>query len=295
MKIVLVATNAQGKNLVFVSDALQAYSLQEAIRLAKKGELENIYQVHRGTGVYLRTKFGVPKAEHLEALAVSSHQLFASLDDINYAVTTPALGRYLRLYKGAVVQDQPYIRIAKRPDVVKKFVKVKLQPHRDLIFAVAKKFSIDPCLLGAIIIDEIVRLIPFEEIADKLLVSFVGANTSAGIAQVKMDTARGLISAGYYNPNPHDSKLSPKNIGKTSRAHLYQYVKGPKHSIAFAAAKMRALADEWKEFADLGKTPEIIATLYHLSHRNPRAYPDPDDRGLQIVEEFYPLAKEWLR
>lgn len=295
MKIILVATDTRGKNLVFVSDALRAYSLSEAVRLAQDGKLENIYPVHRGTGVYLRTKPGVPEPGHLEALTISSHQLFASLDGITYAVTTPALGNYLRLYKGAVVRDQPYIRVAKRPDVVKKFVKAKLQPHRNLVFAAAKKFNVDPYLLGAIIIDEIVRLIPFEEIADKLLVSFVGANTSAGIAQVEIDTARDLIERGYYNPNPDDSKLSSATIRKVSRSHLHLYVKKPKHSIFFAAARMRALIDEWRKFLDLGKKPEIIATLYHLKHKDPHARPKPNDRGLQITGEFYNLAQEWLQ
>lgn len=295
MKIILVATDNRGKNLVFVSDALRAYSLSEAIRLAQEGKLKNIYPVRRGSGVYLRIKTNVSKKDQLEALAISSHRLFASLDDVNYAGTTPSLGKYLRLYKGAVVQDQPYIRIAKRPDVVKRSVKAKLQPHKNLIFAAAKKFNIDPHLLGAIIIDEIVRMNPFEEIINKLLTFFVGANTSAGVAQVKIDTARGLIAAGYYNPNPNDSKLSPKNIRNTSRAHLYQYVKEPKHSISFAAARMRGLIDEWRGSVDLHEVPEIIATLYSRTRVDPHPGPEPNDRGLQIVKEFYPLAQEWLK
>ena len=36
MKIILVATDARGKNLVFVSDTLRAYSLQDAVALANE-------------------------------------------------------------------------------------------------------------------------------------------------------------------------------------------------------------------------------------------------------------------
>ena len=217
------------------------------------------------------------------------------MDNINYALTTPAFGNYWRLYQGSLIRDQPLIVINGHPRITKEAVKVKIQPHRDLIFAAAKKFKIDPYLLGAIIIDEIARMYPFEEIADKLGASFVGANTSAGIAQVKMDTAIDLIASGYYNPNPNDSKLSPANAGKISRSYLYEYVQQPKHSISFAAARMRKLADEWKKFVDLSKRPEIIATLYSLKRGNPHAHPQPNDRGLQIAEEFYQLTKEWLR
>lgn len=295
MKIILVAGDNRGKNLVFVSDALQAYSLPEAVRLAEQGKLKNVYPVRKSTGVYLRTKPGVPKNEHLEALTVSSHRLFASLDDVNYAGTTPALGKYLRLYKGTVAQDQPRIRIPRRPDVVKRVVKAKLQPHKGLIFAKAKKFGVDPYLLGAIIIDEIARMNPFEDIGNKLATFIIGANTSAGVAQVKMDTARGLIAAGYYNPNPDDPQLSPDAIYKTPRRHMYAYVQQPEHSISFAAAKMRSLIDEWKGSADLGKMPEIIATLYSRSHVDPHPRPEPNDRGSQIAKEFYQLAQEWLK
>ena len=103
MKIILVATNAQGKNLVFVTDTLRAYSLREAVQLAQEGKLDNIYPVHRSTGVYLRTKPNVPKKERLDRISISSYQLFSSLDNINYAVSTPVFGSYWRLYQSSLI------------------------------------------------------------------------------------------------------------------------------------------------------------------------------------------------
>jgi hypothetical protein len=78
---------------------------------------------------------------------------------------------------------------------------------------------------------------------------------------------------------------------------LYTYVKKPKHSIFFAAARMRELADRWKRFVDLSVMPDIVATLYHLrdAEKKPHGNPKPNERGLQISEEFYKLATEWLR
>ena len=153
----------------------------------------------------------------------------------------------------------------------------------------------DPYLLVAIIIDEIARFAPIEPITDPLAGYFIGVNTSIGLAQVETDTAQDLIKRGYYNPNPDDDELPQENILKVSRRHLYQYLKDPKHSIFFAAARMRALTDEWKKFIDISKRPEIIATLYHLPRRLPHADPQPNARGLQIINEFYPFAKDWLR
>ena len=297
MKIILVATGARGKNVVFVSDTLGSYSLEEAIQLAKEGKFENVYVVNGREGTYLRTSRNVPKKERLEQLAVSSHQLFMVAQDTRHALSTPAFDRYLQLYQYSLEKDGGplIVTIDGKAKITKEAAKAKMQPHQELIFEAAKKFTVDPYLLGAIIIDEIARFAPWEFITDPLLGYFVGADASAGIAQVTMETARGLIKGGYYNPNLTDPQLSLDKISRTSRAHLYQYVKEPKHSIFFAAARMRALNDEWKKFVDISKTPDIIGTLYSLKSKRPHGNPQPNGRGLQIANEFYQLAKEWFK
>ncbi len=296
MKIILVAAGAKGKNVVFVSDTLRAYSLDEATKLAKEGKFENVYAVKGRGGDYLRASRSIPKKERLEQLAISSRQLFAFAQDTRHALSTPAFERYLQLYQYSLEKDGgPLIVIEGKAKITKEAAKAKLQPHKKLILDAAEKFNIDPYLLGAIIIDEIARFGPFESIKDPLAGYFIGVNTSAGIAQVKTDTARGLIQDGYYNPNPNDPKLSRDKVSKTSRAHLYQYIKESKHSIFFAAARMRALTDEWKKFIDLSAKSEIIATLYHLPYKSPHGNPDSNERGLQIANEFYSLAKWWLQ
>lgn len=296
MKIILVAT-AKGKNVVFVDDALRVHMLEEAVPLAKSGKFANVHVVQKGGGAYLRSSRNVPPKDQLEQLAISSRQLFDSATDIRHAVSTPVVARYLQLYEHTLQKDGgPLIVIEGKVKITKEAAKAKLLAHKGHIFDAAKKFNnVDPYLLGAIIIDEIARFTPFEDIGEQLAVFSVGKNVSAGVAQVQMDTARGLIREGYYNPNPSNPKLAPDKIVRTSRAHLYAYVKDPKHSIFFAAARMRELTDKWKKFVDLNERPEIIATLYHLSYKPPHNNPEANPRGLQIAGEFYALAKEWLR
>ncbi|MFY9462839.1 MAG: DUF1402 family protein [Candidatus Sungiibacteriota bacterium] len=89
--------------------------------------------------------------------------------------------------------------------------------------------------------------------------------------------------------------MSGSRIRKTSRSHLYTYVVQPQHSIFFAAARMRKLIDEWQKYVNISKSPDIIASLYSLKGKTPHAHPQPNDRGLQIANEFYPLAKKWLQ
>ena len=66
---------------------------------------------------------------------------------------------------------------------------------------------------------------------------------------------------------------------------------------AIRLARMRELADRWKKFVDLNMLPQITATLYSFtdSRHPPHANPQPSNRGSHIVDEFYQLAKEWLK
>ncbi len=293
MKIILTVTDSRGKNLVFVSDTLKTYSLKDAVSLATENKLNNICAVSSKYGTYLRAKPKTEKKDQLDAIALSSRVLFSSLDDINHGLVTPAFGSYWKLFQNSLKKDEIFIIIDDYPRITKNSLREKLKPHRDLIFAAAKKFTIDPYLLGAIIIDEVARINPIEPITDLLAVQFIGKNTSVGIAQVKIDTARNLIKNGYYNPNPNDEKLLKENIRKTSRSYIYKYSIEAKHSIFLAAAIMRSLIDDWHAFIDLSDKPEIIATLYSL-YKRPHSNPQPNERGLQISNEFYQLAKDFF-
>lgn len=296
MNIVLVVTDTRGKSLVFTMNTLKSYSANEAAKLVEKNKLRGVHIVHTGAGSYLRANQSTLKEDNLDVLSVSSYKLFAALDNLNIALPLPGFKLYWKHYqtylKSREDDGEQIILIDDRSRTTVEHVTEKLAPHRKRVFDAADHFSIDPYLLGAIIIDEISRASMLEGISDVLLASFVGRNSSAGIAQVTMETARGLIKQGYYNPDPRDKKLSEEHIDKTPRSHLYTYVVQPKHCIFFAAAKIRSLIDEWKPKADLTKMPEIIATLYHLPYVKPNANPEPNDRGLQIVKEFYPLAEK---
>jgi hypothetical protein len=292
MKIVLVVTDILGKSIVFISDAGQAYSLEETIGLVRDGTLKGLYPVKGRSGPYLRSRTHTPKSDHLDRLSISSFRLLSFRDFIGRTLSSPAFHTYWRYYQNTLKRETSLIVIDGMPRVAEALVKEKLEQHREIILRAAEKFVIDPYLLGAIIIDEIARALPIEGIVDVLALYGLGSNTSAGIAQVKTDTARDLIKTGYYNPDP--KKFFSERTDMISRKELYQYIKKPAHSIFFAAARMRALIDEWKRVINLEQKPEIIATLYSLSYKKPHKSPMPNDRGLQIVGEFYPLAKKYL-
>ncbi len=299
MKIVLVIANSNGKNLVFVADTLDVYSLSESITLATQGKLESVHAVNTGQGSYLRANPNASESDNLDYLSLSSYQLFTSFDRSSLINSIPGLRQYWKHYKKFLEESAQQIAeiivIDGIPRTTEDRVIAQLQPHRDLILMAGEHFGIDSIILGAIIIDEIARMLPLEDVIEKILLDALNWNSSVGIAQVTLETARGLIRIGYYNPNPNDPKLSEGRINKVSKEYLYDYVVKPKHSVFFAAARIREVIDQWLPVIDLSHRPEIIGTLYSQPPRKPNKNPGPSDRGTQIHEEFYPLSKTILR
>jgi hypothetical protein len=294
MKIILVISDTQRKNLVFVTDTLAVWSLPEAINAIKNGKIASVHTVKTGAGSYLRSHPNTTSKDNLDSLALSSYQLFNAINDATF-LSVPGLRQYWELYVRSLEElrltDDAFIWIEGKRRATKEYVISLLHKHGTIIHNAAVHFDIDPYLLGGIMIDEIARMAPFEEMRDAVASFTVNWNVSVGVAQVKLQTAKGLIRNGYYNPNPEDPRLSQEKIGRVPRTYLYHYVVQPEHSIFFSAAKIRSFIDEWAFAVDLRNRPEIIATLYHLSYRKPHDKPVANERGMQIMEEFYPLAK----
>ena len=294
MRIVLVITDTKRKSLFFVADNLAVYTLQKAVALAREDEIPDVYVVDRKTSTYLRTKPSVPKNEELKNLSLSISGFYDLIHSKKSVVSTPAIHPYIKTYLSAIEKEALYITPVDWYRIPSALVRKRLQTHRTHIFNAAKRFKIDPYLLGAIVIDEIARAHTFEPILDAIKGNLLGLNASAGIAQVKLSTANDLIKKGFYNPDPDNPDLPFQKLNTSTRRHLYGYVKEPKHSIFFAAAYVRSIIDVWLQHNNLSNRPEIIGTLYHRSYKAPHPAPEPDKRGLQIAEEFYPLARQWL-
>ena len=297
MKIILVVTDQKGKNIGFVSDDTRAYSLEETFRLIKSGKLDARI-VKGSSGNYVRSMSNTDGKDNFDYISVSGRDIISYVQETSHSVSTPPITHYLERYLASLKEGQAFII----PFGKNKFLKVltvdvkdKIVPHAPIIAAAAKEFDIDQYLLGAIIIDELARLLPFEEIVNQLGAQIVGMNVSIGVAQVKIDTANQLIKKGLYNPNPADKKLPFKGVlSNKDRIHLYEYLIQPKHNIRFAAARMRDLIDEWSKAIDISEKPEIIATLYPRIYKPPHTNPESSERGNQIATEFYKLSKEWI-
>lgn len=294
MKIILAIKNSLGKNIAFVDDNLKVFLLAQILELTKDHKIEGIYLVKKSTGSYLRSKKGVPKSLQLDKIAVGSDDI-SSLVDLRISGSTPILSAYTTLYNKSLLEgDQPIIKpVENNLYASTATVKEKVLSVKQIIYEVAAHFNLDPFQIGAILIDEISRLAPFEEIVDCIGAKDIGANTSVGLAQIKIDTANNIIKKKLYNPNPSDPKLPLKRINRETRAYLYDYLIQPKHNIFFEGAILTDLINNWKEFIDLKSRFDILASLYSM-YKLPHENPQPNARGNQIASEFYNLVKTWL-
>ena len=237
--------------------------------------------------------------DNLDTFSVSSYKLFLSINDVKYLMSKDGIDaykKYIALHGRSIEErGEHVVYIDGFPLITNEQITEKLKPHKRTVLTAAKEFSIDPSILGAILIDEIARVHPWEDMNDKLMAAHIGINASVGIAQVKINTIRELIAKDYYNPNPDDNKLFKTNIAKASKAYIYAYAKQPRHSIRFGAARIRQIINHWAHETDLSNRPEIIGTLYSWKLGSPKPNPGSSPRGLQISQEFYPLAQKILK
>jgi hypothetical protein len=288
MKIILVIENEKGKNILFITNSMQSLTLVEALQAVQTEEIENTHTVRDN---YIRSNPNKTAEDNLDILTISSHQLEKSLHNYDEIKDYPALQGYEEIRNENIKISTDVIFIAGCPRKTKSEVTNHLVPYSSLIIKAAQTQKIDPNLLGAILIDEYLRLGP-DDLFD--WAAKIGLDTSVGIAQVSIETARSLIKRGLYNPNPNDPKLEAENIDKTNKAYIYGYIKKPLHSVNLAAAKIRSLIEDWQKYTDISKAPAILGSLYSM-YKKPHSNPEPNDRGRQIAGEFYGISEDILK
>lgn len=297
MKIILAIANSKGRTISYVADDRRAYSPEATIALVQQGQIEGLNVVKRGTVSYVRAKRSHNTRFHLDDVTISVNKIISAANSVPKLVTNSNFQSYWVLYQkyleAEAVRGTTLIAIDGYSFSSVLHVRETLAPLKEFVFGAASQFAIDPYLLGGILVDEIVRFAPFEEITDKLFAGIGSWKTSLGVGQVTLETARRLIKERYYNPDSTNPKLDPAVVAGVSISDLYPYVIDTRNNIYFAAASVRAVIDSWKSQVGINLSSELIGSLYSLK-RDPHLNPASNDRGLQIVGEFMPLAKDIL-
>ena len=282
MKILIALADSTGKNVAFITDDLVTRTLEEIISLVQKTVIEGVHVVTTEHGPYVRANRNETKTDNLDFLSVPAADF---LEELKQEGHSQAAERFHQLLEKRL-REQPdpskIIYLDDRARGTKNQIFNRLKPLAPDILAAAKEYNIDPYTLGAIMIDEYLRSGP-DDLLD-VLGKYRLRDTSVGLAQVKMSTARGIISSGYYKDISDD----------ISNSDLYELLANDKTSIRFAAAFIKREIDLWKPFIDLSNRPEILGALYSLPKKTPHGKPGSNNRGDQIRDKLYQLAKEVL-
>ena len=281
-RIILTIQNKSGKNIAFVTAEHIMLSLKEAISKVLGGEIVGVHVVDSNQGQYLRSDPNDAQADNLDSLAVPagrlSKQIKAPSENKIISTYLQARSEYLELLRSK--KDLIYLDGLAR--IEKEEVIDRLTPLAKWIKTAAQENNIDSILLTSILIDEVSRMAPDDWL--DILGKYGIRDTSVGLAQVKMSTARELIKKGYYKGR---SNISDKK--------LYSLLSDDKEAVKFAAGYLRMTYD-YREKRNMNTSDEVIATSYSSGYRyNEKEKPFYLGRGKQIVKFLGKIAKSVLK
>jgi len=289
MDIVLRVISRPAQKELFIDENLKIYNKEDIVFLVKQKKINNLYLAKRKGKIYIRSKPNIKTADNISYKSISHAEFIAFCKNYAKATTDKKIKRYDDVRRKRQKKNFIIVRDDKGDFISTKTdddIKTHLKKHKNAILKAAKKQKIDPLLLGAILIDEYCRM-GWDDWLDWLGALNV-KDTSVGIAQIKLSTAREILKKRYYNPAPG------KITYQSPSAQIWLYLNQPEHSIQFSAAALRLSIDYWrKKKIDISKQPKVLAYLYSAGYAK-NIDEATTKRCKQISAEFYQKAKAIL-
>ena len=289
MNIILRVSNRSSGKEIFIDEKLKTHSKEDIILLIKQQKIDNLYLFKRNGKTFIRSKPNTSIKDNIISRSISHTELISFYKDYASAINNPKIIRYDDFRRKKQKRNTIIIRDNKGDFISTKTnddIRSHLGKYRNIILQAAQEQKIDPFLLGAILIDEYCRL-GWDDWFDWLSALNL-KDTSVGIAQIKLSTAREIIRRQYYNP------ATGTITAKSPSLQIWFYLFQPEHSIRFSSAIIRLSIDYWKvKKIDISKQNNVLAYLYSAGYtRNIKGA--ITKRCLQISKEFYQLAKSIL-
>ncbi|PWL44980.1 MAG: hypothetical protein DBY45_04840 [Clostridiales bacterium] len=180
-----------------------------------------------------------------------------------------------------------------------------IMEHADEIKMAATRYQVDAAIIAGCIFTE--QYLNVDFVDD--LTDWIGAtgilDTSIGIGQVKVSTAKQLEEAGYMSktyvdngvnfviPTPLTTSVKELNQRAETAARAKR-LDNDYENIMYVAAYLSQFVDQWKEeFPEISVRPDILGTLFNLGYRTPNPNPSPNSFG-STVGENYQYMRELL-
>lgn len=166
--------------------------------------------------------------------------------------------------------------------------------NSQFIINAAAEFGVNPGILAATIYAEQRLNVNWIDDATDGIGGFYGIDTSIGVAQVKVSTAKFLEEQGYMlSITAADGGWNIPIIGfvnGTETMARAKMLENPEISIRYAAAYCAYIQDIWKNsYPEISGRTAIVATVYNLGHEktSPNANPKPNNFGTFARDNYY--------
>ena len=148
--------------------------------------------------------------------------------------------------------------------------------NKEAIKNASKKHNVDPNIVAGCIYTEQVNNYNFVDKMTDVPLYFI--DTSIGIGQVKVSTARKLINAGLVDA------VSKRNTNFDIARKLQS---DDSFNIECVAAYLSTHQDQWCDVYDISGDPAILGTLYNVGARSPHKNPKPSPFGQKVKECYW--------
>ena len=170
-------------------------------------------------------------------------------------------------------------------DINRKRSDFVIKENKNSIINASEEFGVNPGILGAIIYTEQINNVNLLDYYFDDVGGMLGLDTSVGLAQVKISTAKMLEEEGYM------PKITvAENERKTENAKRIEALNDPETNIRYAAAYLKYFQDRWKEvYPEIDGRTAILASLYNLGEENtsPNSSPKPNPFGEDAKSHYY--------
>lgn len=173
--------------------------------------------------------------------------------------------------------------------------------YRKEIKTAGKRYSVDPAIVGGCIYAEQKRNVNFVDTLTDWVGFYGVVDTSIGIGQVKVSTAKMLEDKGYVSKaKATDGGWDIPLVGfvhGTRTMAIAKRLENDKTNITYVAAYLRYWVDDWKSiYPKIGKKPAILGTLYNLGDNAKGANPNPKPNKFgKYVKKKYKFVKKKLK
>ena len=185
-----------------------------------------------------------------------------------------------------------------------------ISKNSEYIIKYAEMYDVDPYVVAGCIYVEQVTNVDWIDSLDSTIAIKTDLDTSIGVGQVKVSTARLLEDEGYVEKTT--ATWYEKLFGMDRNAKIAAELEDEEKNICYVAAYLRYQTDIWeKEYPEITEDVAVLGTLYNLGHekrgegilgyifgfgnapRTPHSNPETNSFG-NDVEAYYDLIGKLL-